>query len=1167
MPYNVINGNEDVNGDNTQPIRCATLNVGGLRGKLGSNDLSLMLNEYDIIALQETKTDDIDNTFLIDYFESLGFLCFITNRSSFSKTRSGGLIFLVKAWLRGKVNFLSGTDNAQWLLFEHGALLVDHSVLLGNIYVPPESSKYANVSIFDDLENFLLDYSNRQNYSVLLLGDFNSHTGTLYDVVDRHNTVGIDNDAMHLQLYAIPARSSKDNHAPDNFGRRLIELCKNQDLFILNGRVGSDRGKGEVTTKTDSLIDYVISSHALSEVVLDLHVEPFDLLFSDVHCCVCIDLPFSTRGDIHDVQVEPGIDNHNTRGVEHDPRVRFNWDESKSDGFLNNIDQRKINELLIGLDNANVNVNDVAQDILSMFVDAGTQTFGITEPKTRRSVNVKSRNGRLQKRQPWFNRDCKTKRSQYLKAKNRFRATRTEDDRKLFNTLNKDYKTAIANNRSAYYDKQANDLRTLRRSNSKKYWKITKPRKRNNTCEQININTLFETFEELNKGPEDDDINDFEPVINVDNEILDRPLTEDEILKAIKSLKTSKAAGIDSITNEFLKKSVDLMLPVYTKLFNHILDTGDVPQLWLDGIIVPLYKNKGDPGDPRNYRGLTILSCLGKLFTSILNNRLCSYCDDNNIINLNQAGFRKGFRTTDHVFVLKGLLDLMLKSKRKLFCAMIDFRRAFDTIWRAGLWLKLLRNGITGKCFVVIKNMYSNIRSCVLHSNHVSGYFHSHIGVRQGENLSPLLFALFVNDMESFLLENGATPLTIDGTVDNVVGYVKLLLLLYADDTILISDTAEGLQLSLDILERYCSLWKLEVNDSKTKIIIFAKRKPRTQFEFRYQGLLLEIVDEFKYLGVVFQSNGNFSKHKLYAKNQAQKAMFDVLRNSRNSSLPIDVQLHLFDTVVDPILTYGCEVWGFENLKILESLHLKFLKYVLRVKKSTPTCMVYGEVGRFPLSIKIFARMVKFWAYIVQGRHDKITYTIYQMLLNKNTSMSSWLTHINFILQSTGFGEVWFNQCANVNPEFLGKAVLRTLQDQFLQSWRHDLENSRKCLTYSRIKLEIGFEAYLELPERLRFILCKFRLSNHKLIVETGRYTNIPFEERYCNFCNSGQVGDEYHVLLECPALTQLRAEHFKPYYFRRPSFQKYIELWNKKSNLPKIARFLLNCNKTYKLF
>ena len=77
----------------------------------------------------------------------------------------------------------------------------------------------------------------------------------------------------------------------------------------------------------------------------------------------------------------------------------------------------------------------------------------------------------------------------------------------------------------------------------------------------------------------------------------------------------------------------------------------------------------------------------------------------------------------------------------------------------------------------------------------------------------------------------------------------------------------------------YCSLWELEVNDSKTKIIIFPKRKPRTQFEFRYQGLLLEIVDEFKYLGVVFQSNGNFSKHKLYAKNQAQKAMFDVARS------------------------------------------------------------------------------------------------------------------------------------------------------------------------------------------------------------------------------------------------------------------------------------------------
>ena len=95
------------------------------------------------------------------------------------------------------------------------------------------------------------------------------------------------------------------------------------------------------------------------------------------------------------------------------------------------------------------------------------------------------------------------------------------------------------------------------------------------------------------------------------------------------------------------------MLPLYLKLFNRILDTGELPEDWLTGLIIPIYKNKGPRDDANNYRGITLLSCLGKLFTSILNNRLTEFCEENLIIKEIQAGFRKGYSTLDHVFVLK----------------------------------------------------------------------------------------------------------------------------------------------------------------------------------------------------------------------------------------------------------------------------------------------------------------------------------------------------------------------------------------------------------------------------------------------------------------------------------------------------------------------------------
>ena len=166
------------------------------------------------------------------------------------------------------------------------------------------------------------------------------------------------------------------------------------------------------------------------------------------------------------------------------------------------------------------------------------------------------------------------------------------------------------------------------------------------------------------------------------------------------------------------------------------------PESWSLGLIIPLYKNKGDRNDCNNYRGITLLSCIGKLFTSILNERLKVFCDDHDIINENQAGFRAGYSTIDHVFSLKVLIDLFFSGKQKLFCAFVDYAKAFDTIWRDGLWYKLNKCGIckASKLYRIIFNMYQGIKSCIFSGNMKSEYFVSYAGVRQGENLSPMLF-------------------------------------------------------------------------------------------------------------------------------------------------------------------------------------------------------------------------------------------------------------------------------------------------------------------------------------------------------------------------------------------------------------------------------------------
>ena len=196
------------------------------------------------------------------------------------------------------------------------------------------------------------------------------------------------------------------------------------------------------------------------------------------------------------------------------------------------------------------------------------------------------------------------------------------------------------------------------------------------------------------------------------------------------------------------------MIEVITNLFNFILDSGVIPTNWCLGIIMPLYKNKGSVNDPYNYyRGITLLSCLSKLFTSALNNIITIFLERFDSIGEEQAGFRAGFFTMDHVFVLNSIIDIYLQKRKRVHCAFIDYKKAFYLVDRSSLWSKLISYGINGKLMSVIFNMtlYHHAKSCVRANGKMSDYFTCNVGVRQGDHLLPLLFAIYLNDFESYV--------------------------------------------------------------------------------------------------------------------------------------------------------------------------------------------------------------------------------------------------------------------------------------------------------------------------------------------------------------------------------------------------------------------------------
>ena len=173
------------------------------------------------------------------------------------------------------------------------------------------------------------------------------------------------------------------------------------------------------------------------------------------------------------------------------------------------------------------------------------------------------------------------------------------------------------------------------------------------------------------------------------------------------------------------------------------MNSGIFPQLWSVGYISPVFK-AGDMGDPNNYRRITVYSCLGKFFTLIINDRLTKYLDEHNIIHNNQIGFRKGYRTSDHVFVLKSLIDLYTKNDKKVYACFVDFQKAYDTIWRNGLFYKLMKYGFSQKIIFLLKSMYDRVVSAVKVKSGLTATFTPLVGVQQGCNLSPTLLIIIL---------------------------------------------------------------------------------------------------------------------------------------------------------------------------------------------------------------------------------------------------------------------------------------------------------------------------------------------------------------------------------------------------------------------------------------
>ena len=235
------------------------------------------------------------------------------------------------------------------------------------------------------------------------------------------------------------------------------------------------------------------------------------------------------------------------------------------------------------------------------------------------------------------------------------------------------------------------------------------------------------------------------------------------------------------------------------------------------------------------------------------------------------------------------------------------------------------------------------------------------------------------------------------------------------------------------------------------------------------------------------------------------------------------------------------------------------------MNKSTPSCMMYGETGQFPLEIQAKSRMLSFWFKLISvnysSKFSSIMYKFLYDLYRKDQYKSTFLTAVHETLNNIGLSGIWTNQFNLPYTEKYFKAkITRTLKDQYIQEWFSNLNSKEVFYNYRLFKSQLSFENYFKvLPENLALTFARFRTLNHRLPIQRGRALGIPHNERICPKCNSDELGDEFHYVFNCPFFKEYRHRYLTKFYYKHPNVLKFHTLFNNanKSRLNKLIAFL----------
>ena len=353
-------------------------------------------------------------------------------------------------------------------------------------------------------------------------------------------------------------------------------------------------------------------------------------------------------------------------------------------------------------------------------------------------------------------------------------------------------------------------------------------------------------------------------------------------------------------------------------MLNRCISVGEFPDVFKLAVVTPIFK-KGDPLNVANYRPISVLLLLAKVFEKCIHTRLVQFLDASSILNQQQFGFRRGMSTEMAILKLVENVYEVLNNKQVALDVFIDFRRAFDTVQHTTLFRKLQAYGIGGLSLKIFKSFLNNRKQAVKIKNHVSSYNSLTIGLPQGSALSATLFLIYINDLPNF--SDTCQPI------------------LYADDTTLcfknnsVQSVFDNANINLENFNQWAMANRLSINSDKTNFMLFSNLTlPNPLPNITLNGYSIEHLDSTMFLGLKIDCKLRFDDHVEIISSKIAKSI-GIIKHIANL-IPVSTLLSLYYALIHPYLIYAALAWGstYEvHLKPIIILQKKAIRAINKV--------------------------------------------------------------------------------------------------------------------------------------------------------------------------------------------------------------------------------------------